>query len=161
MVKIFFLKIFVFFSFIHLQGVTCVYTLGSILFSKKNFLRFFKHCFCLLKFCLWCKFQLNVIIFQHIWESKVPKPLRYSTCINADMVPKTLKTFNLATTNDILMKLTTIVYLYKILGQNSSYKCESVTGRALSFIKMSHKNGSVEANQAYLGSFEVIWAHLR
>ena len=33
--------------------------------------------------------------------------------MDAESVRKTLKTFNLTTTNDILMKLTTIMYLYE------------------------------------------------
>ena len=51
---------------------------------------------------------------DHFLGSKGPKPPKKSHFMDADLVRKTLKTFNLATTNAILMKLTTIVHLYQV-----------------------------------------------
>ena len=39
--------------------------------------------------------------------------------MNAESVRKTLKTFNLATSNAIMMKLTAMIYLHEIVNRKS------------------------------------------
>ena len=51
-------------------------------------------------------------ILDHIWGSKDPKTFQNGHFMDAESTRKTLKTFDLTTTNAILMKLTTIIYLY-------------------------------------------------
>ena len=50
-------------------------------------------------------------ILDYIWGSKGQKPPKKGHFMDTELVRKTLKTFNLTTTNAILMKLTTIMYL--------------------------------------------------
>ena len=89
-----------------------VQTLGPPLFHENsipsNF--FFKQCFCLLEYYLKQECRQYWTIFGGIMTQK---PSREGHFMDAESVRKTLKTFNLTTTNDILMKLTTIMYLYE------------------------------------------------
>ena len=45
------------------------------------------------------------------------KPSKKGHFIEAESTPKTLKTFNLTTTNAILIKFTTIMYLYESVNR--------------------------------------------
>ena len=71
---------------------------------------FFKQCFCLLQYYLWWEFWQYDIIFGGVRAQNLPKRA---------VVRKTLKTFNLTITNDIVMKLTTIMYLHESVNRKS------------------------------------------
>ena len=56
-------------------------------------------------------------ILEFIWVSKGLKTFQNRPFhMDAELVRKTLKTFNLTTTNDILMKLITIIYLHESIN---------------------------------------------
>ena len=107
-----------FFNFGHLhketggQSWTKSANFRSASFSWKlnSFKFFFKQCFCLLEYYLKQECRQYWTIFGGIMTQK---PSSEGHFMDAESVRKTLKTFNLTTTNDILMKLTTIMYLYE------------------------------------------------
>ena len=106
--NIYFSEKYLFFCFGHLQRATGVQTwtksanfgVNPVREKIQIFQKFLKQYFCLLKCYLRSKFQQNLPIC--------------GPCMNVDLVSKTLKSVNLATTVAILMKFTTIVYLNKI-----------------------------------------------
>ena len=59
-----------------------------------------------------------VRILDYIWGSKGPNTSQKGL-IAAESVRKTLKTFNLTTTNAMLMKLTTTFYLHKSVNRKA------------------------------------------
>ena len=73
---------------------------------------------------------------DHVWGSKGPKPPKKGHFMDACLVRKTLETFNLATTNAILMKLTTIVHLYQVFhmakNEGVTQGCKRVQTKNLS-----------------------------
>ena len=107
-----------FFNFGHLhketggQSWTKSANFRSAAFSWKlnSFKFFFKQCFCLLEYYLKQECRQCWTIFGGIMTQK---PSREGHFMDAESVRKTLKTFNLTTTNAILMKLTTIMYLHE------------------------------------------------
>ena len=66
-------------------------------------------CSYLLEYCLWWKFWQIWTIFRGV---RTQKPPNKGHSMDAESVRKTLKAFNLTTTNAILMKLTAIMYLH-------------------------------------------------
>ena len=88
-----------------------VQTLGpSLFYENTDPSNFFKQFFCLLEYYLCWEFRLYWTIFGEVRAQKPPKKDHFT---NAESVRKTLKTFNFTTTNAILMKLTTIIYLHE------------------------------------------------
>ena len=77
--------------------------------------KIFKQCFCLLEYYLWWEFQQYWTIFGGL---RAKKPLKMGHFMDAESRLKALKIFNLTTTNPILMKLTTIMYLHEIVTEN-------------------------------------------
>ena len=76
-----------------------------LFFTKTEILQIFlKECFCLLEYYLWWEFLQYHIIFGGVRAQNLPKRA---------VVRKTLRTSNLTTTNAIVMKLTTIMYLHE------------------------------------------------
>ena len=73
---------------------------------------------------------------------RVQKPPKKGHFVDAESVSKTLKTFNLTTTNAIRMKLTTIVYLHEsvnrklLRSRNSVFWCN--VSEFLDYIKNHH-----------------------
>ena len=57
-------------------------------------------------------------ILDYIWGSKGPNASQKRP-LDAESVRKTLKIFNLTTTNAILTKLTTIMYLHENVNRNA------------------------------------------
>ena len=55
----------------------------------------------------------------HIWGSNNPKTSKKGYFMDSESVRKTLKACDLTTTNAILMKLTTIMYLHESVNQKS------------------------------------------
>ena len=58
----------------------------------------------------------NLAILDHIGGVRAQKPFKKGYSGDAESVRITLETFNLTTTNAILMKLTTIMYLHESLN---------------------------------------------
>ena len=89
---------------------------GSASFSWKleSFNFFFKQCFCLIGYYLCWELRQYRTILRGV---RGQKPRKKGHFVDVESVRKTLKTFNLTTTNAILMKLTTIVYLHKSVNR--------------------------------------------
>ena len=87
-----------------------------LFFIKTQILQFFfKQCFCLLEYYFRWIFWQYWIIFGAV---RAKKPPTKSHFMAAESVRKTLKTFNLTTTNAILMKLSTIImYLHESINR--------------------------------------------
>ena len=75
-----------------------------------TFQRFLKQCFCFLEYYMWWKFWQNLAIFGGVRAKNLPKKGHF---IDAESVRKTLKIYYLTSKNAILIKLTTIMYLYE------------------------------------------------
>ena len=79
---------------------------------------------------------------DHNRGSKGPENSQEGYFMDAETVRKTLKTFNLTTTNAILMKLTTIMYLHESVNQKPLKAKNSVFWRDvyefLGYIKKRH-----------------------
>ena len=81
-------------------------------------------------------------ISDHVWGSKGPKTSEKSYFMDAELVRKTLKTFNLTTTNPIIRKLITIMYLQNsvnrkpLKAKNSVFWCNVY--ECLDFMKNHH-----------------------
>ena len=58
-------------------------------------------------------------ILDHIGRVKVQKPLKKDYFVDAESVRKTLEIFKLTTTNAILMKLNTIMYLHERVNRKA------------------------------------------
>ena len=58
----------------------------------------------------WSKFQKNLMLFGGVMVKKLPGS---SQKLYYLLQPKHLKAYNLTTTNGIMMKLSTIMYLYE------------------------------------------------
>ena len=69
----------------------------------------------MLEYYLWWEFQQYWTIFGGL---RAKKPLKMGHFMDAESRLKALKIFNLTTTNAILMKLTTIMYLHEIVTEN-------------------------------------------
>ena len=70
-------------------------------------------------------------ILDHIWGSKGPKSYRKGILyyyMHAELRQKVLKTFNLTSTNAILMKLITIMYHPESLNQKPPIARNSIFG---------------------------------
>ena len=113
----------IFFDFGHLQVETCGQNwtksanFGSVSFSL--ILQFlFKKCFCLREYYLWWEFRQYLTIFGRVRAQKPPKKGHF---MDAESVRKTLKTFNLTTSNAIMMKLITIMYLHKSVNRKLNF----------------------------------------
>ena len=93
------------------QTVNC----GYVPFEPKKILKkpklFLTQCFCIITEYLWWKFQHNLTLLGEVRTQKTLKKVHF---MDAESVRKALKVFNLTTTNAILMKLTTKMYLNKV-----------------------------------------------
>ena len=58
-------------------------------------------------------------ILDHIGGVRAQKPPKKGYFVDAESVRKTLEIFNLTTTNAILMKLTTIMYLHESVNRKA------------------------------------------
>ena len=58
-------------------------------------------------------------ILDHVGEVRAQKPPKKGYFVDADYVRTTLEIFNLATTNVILMKLTTIMYPHESVNRKA------------------------------------------
>ena len=58
-------------------------------------------------------------IFDHIGRVRAQKPPKKGYFVDVELVRKTLEILNLTTTNAILMKLTTIVYLHESVNRKT------------------------------------------
>ena len=58
-------------------------------------------------------------ILDHLEEVRAQKPLKKGYFVDAELVLKMLEIFNLTTTNAILMKLTTIMYLHDSVNRKA------------------------------------------
>ena len=58
-------------------------------------------------------------ILDHLEEVRAQKPPKKGYFVDAELVLKMLETFNLTTTNAILMKLTTIMYLHDSVNRKA------------------------------------------
>ena len=58
-------------------------------------------------------------MFDHIQGNNGPKSSQKGSFMDAELVQKSMKTFNLATTTAILMKITTIMYLHEYKWKTS------------------------------------------
>ena len=113
--------LFIFFDFGHLQGETGGQSwtksanFGSVSFSLKlKSFKLFKQCFCLLEYYLWWKLRQYWTTFEGARAQKPPKKSHFK---DAESVRRTLETFNLTTTNAILMKCNTVIYLHGSVNQ--------------------------------------------
>ena len=111
-----------------------------LFFMKTRILQvFFKQCFCLLEYYLWREFRQYWTIFVGV---RAQKPSKKSHFMDAESIRKTLKTFDSTTTNAILMKLTTIIYLQMsvnrkpLRARNSGFWCNVY--EFLDYIKNHH-----------------------
>ena len=110
----------IFFDFGHLQeerGVKCgpkVLSLGPSLFHK--YLNPSKIYQTVLLLARVLPLVRNLAILDHIGGVRAQKPFKKGYSGDAESVRITLETFNLTTTNAILMKLTTIMYLHESLN---------------------------------------------
>ena len=68
--------------------------------------KFEKHCVCLMREYLCQKFQWNQALFGGERAPKLPK---MGHCMDAELVRKHFRIYNLTTTNAIILKLTTII----------------------------------------------------
>ena len=59
----------------------------------------------------------NSAMVDYIWGSKDPKTSQKSHFMDPESTHKTLKTFNVTTTNAILAKLTTMIYLHESVNR--------------------------------------------
>ena len=121
---------------------TCKFWLYAVSVKIWIFERFLKHCFSLLEYYLWWKFNQNRTIFGGVRVTKPPKLGHY---MDAGSVQKTLKIYNLTITHAILIKLTTIMYLHATfhLTKNWDYIkspniCDAVPCNAL-LVKIWYK----------------------
>ena len=86
----------------------------SFCFCKNLIFQNFSNTLCLLKYYLWCKFQQDRTIFGGVRAQRpLPPSSTKSHFMDAALPEKHLKIYNLTTTNAILMKLTTIMYLHE------------------------------------------------
>ena len=94
------------------QKWTKTINFGYVLFPFKHLI--LKGCsetvFVLWKTYLWLEFQETRVVFAGERSQKLTKRSHF---MDAALPQKHLKIYNLATTNAALMKLTTIMYLYK------------------------------------------------
>ena len=67
-------------------------------------------------------------ILNHIGGVRVQKPPKRGYFLDAELVRKTLEIFNLTTTNAILMKLTTIMYLHESVNRKALRARDSFFG---------------------------------
>ena len=58
-------------------------------------------------------------ILDNIGGARAPKPAKNGYFVDADSVRKTLEIFNSTTTNAILIKLTTIMYLHESVNRKA------------------------------------------
>ena len=86
-------------------------------YENSNLSNFFQTMFLLarvLTLVLWSEFRQCWTIFGGVRAQYSPQNGHF---MDAELVRKTLKTFNITNTTAILMKLTTIMYLYEILSR--------------------------------------------
>ena len=102
---------------------TCKIWVRSIWAKIQNFEGVFKHCVCLIG---WLTLVKILARSNNICGSKSPKPQKggISWMNQYESLRKTLKNFTFTTTNDILMELTTDIYLDKVFHLA---KCWGVT----------------------------------
>ena len=117
-----------------------VQILGPSLFHENsNPSIFFKQCFCLLEYYFWWEFRQYWTIYG---AARAQKFSRKGHFMDAESVRNTLKTFNLTTTNVILTKITTIMYLHESVNQKPLRARNPVFRRNvykfLDYIKNSH-----------------------
>ena len=117
-----------------------VQTLRRLFFMKTWILQvFFKQCFCLLEYYLWWEFRQHWTIFVGV---RAQKPSRKGHIMDTESLRKTLKIFNLTSTNAILMKLTTIMYFHKSVNRKPFRARNSIFWRNvyefLDYIKNRH-----------------------
>ena len=96
-----------------------VETLGPCLFHGNSN-------FCLLQYYLWWEFRQYWNIFGGVRAQKPPKKGYFMV---AESVRKTLKTFDLTTTNTILIKLTMIMYIHENVNRKPFRARKSVFWR--------------------------------
>ena len=101
---------------------------------------FSKNVFVLWKTYLWSKFQQTRVIFG---GERVQKPPERGHFMDAAFPRKHLKIYNLTTTNDTLMKLTTIMYLHKKFNLAEDW---SVTHRAQESVNQKPLKASQKIN---------------
>ena len=106
---------------------TKVLTLGPSLFHKSQILqKFFKSCVCWLEYLL--PLVRILVILDHIGEIRAQKPPKRGYLVDVESVHKNLETFNLKTTNAILMRLTTIMRIHE------NVNCKALTARNSFFL---------------------------
>ena len=115
-----------------------VQTLGPSRFHENsNFSKFFQTMFLSVRVLLLVRISA---ILDHIWESKGRKTFEKGYFMDAESVCKTLKT--LTTLNDILIKLTKIMYLHESVNRKPRSARNSVFWRNvykfLDYIKNRH-----------------------
>ena len=86
---------------------TCKLWVHLFFMKAWNLHVFFKQCCCLLDYYLWWEFWQYWTIFEGV---RTQKPSKKDHFMDAEWTRKTLETFKLTTTNDVLMKLTMIIY---------------------------------------------------
>ena len=74
------------------------------------------------------------VILEHIGEVRAQKPPKKGYFLDAESVRKTLEIFNLTTTNAILMKLTTIMYLHESVNRKAHRSRNSILNQSLNLI---------------------------
>ena len=81
--------------------------------------------------------------------------------LNAESVRKTLEIFNLTTTNAILMKLTTIMYLYESVNQKAlrARNLFFLMNLIASLVKLLYKLVSLTLIGMFGKNFVKIWGH--
>ena len=86
-----------------------------LFFMKTQIIQiFFKECLLFRRVYLWRELRQYSTKFGGVMAQK---PSKKDHFMEAESTLKTLKTFNLTTTNAILIKLTTIMYLYESVNQ--------------------------------------------
>ena len=63
--------------------------------------------------------RISLILDPYFWVVRVQKLPKKNHLVDAESARKTLKNFNLATTNTILLKLTTIMYLHESVNRKA------------------------------------------
>ena len=94
-------------------------------FSVKTriFQKIFKQCCFLLEYYLWSEVRQYWTIFGGVRTQQHPKKGHF---VDSESIRKTLKIFNLTTTNATLMKLTTIMYLHECVNRKALRSRNSV-----------------------------------
>ena len=92
-----------------------VQTLGpSLFYENSNYSHFFQTMFLLARVLPLVRISEYWTIFGGVRAQNTPKKNHF---MDAKSLRKTLKLFNLTTTNSVLMKLTTIIYLHESVNR--------------------------------------------